>query len=52
MVTAKNGPYGSDRSAAARIRAAAEALVLGTDEKKRQELEAEIRKAQEDDAKK
>ncbi len=35
-------------SAADKLRAAAEALVLGTEEKKRQELEAEIRKAQEE----
>jgi hypothetical protein len=34
-------------SAADKLRAAAEALVLGTSEKQRQELEREIREAQE-----
>jgi len=39
-------------SAADKLRAAAEALVLGNSEKQRQQLEAEIRKEQEEDAKK
>lgn len=39
-------------SAKDKVLAAAEALLLGTEERKRQELEAEIRKAQEEAAKK
>lgn len=39
---------GIGMSAADKLRAAAEALVLGNSEKQRQELESEIRKAQED----
>jgi hypothetical protein len=38
-------------SAADKLREAAEALILGREEKKRQELEVEIRKAQEDNKK-
>lgn len=39
-------------SAKDKLAAAAEALILGREEKRRQELEAEIRKAQEEAAKK